>query len=319
MMLITSFGASIGGMATPVGTPPNLIGIGLIERITGTHIGFFRWMAIGVPLVLILFAFLAAFFAWTEHARACRSARPAPRDRARGTRDGSGRCRSGAAQRLLAFGVDGAAVDASRASSRIAGLGDAPIARAYMTSVPEGVAAMLGAILLFVLPVRWAARTFTHHLGRGRRASTGASSCSTAEDWRWATSRSRPGWRRRWARGSPSWLPGAGPMLLTTVFTGVAHPPVGDDVEHGVGQHGRAGGHRRGDGVRRVDPMLPALGATLGASMGFMMPISTAPNAIVYSSGHVPISAMMRYGIVLDIAGFVTIVGLLGLLGPLLF
>ena len=38
-----------------------------------------------------------------------------------------------------------------------------------------------------------------------------------------------------------------------------------------------------------VKPIEPALGATLGASMGFMMPISTPPNAIVYSSGHVPI------------------------------
>jgi sodium-dependent dicarboxylate transporter 2/3/5 len=61
----------------------------------------------------------------------------------------------------------------------------------------------------------------------------------------------------------------------------------------------------------RVDPMLPALGATLGASMGFMMPISTPPNAIVYSSGHVPITAMMRHGLVLDIIGFIIIVGLL--------
>jgi sodium-dependent dicarboxylate transporter 2/3/5 len=42
--------------------------------------------------------------------------------------------------------------------------------------------------------------------------------------------------------------------------------------------------------------------------MGFMMPISTPPNAIVYSSGHVPITAMMRHGVVLDIAGFVLIV-----------
>ena len=58
-----------------------------------------------------------------------------------------------------------------------------------------------------------------------------------------------------------------------------------------------------------VDPLQPALGATLGASMGFMMPISTPPNAIVYSSGHVPITAMMRHGIVLDVAGFIVIVG----------
>ena len=54
-----------------------------------------------------------------------------------------------------------------------------------------------------------------------------------------------------------------------------------------------------------VDPLRPALAATLGASMGFMMPISTAPNAIVYSSGYVPISAMMRHGLLLDLVGFV--------------
>jgi len=42
--------------------------------------------------------------------------------------------------------------------------------------------------------------------------------------------------------------------------------------------------------------------------MGFMMPISTPPNAIVYSSGYVPISAMMRYGVVLDVIGYVVIV-----------
>jgi solute carrier family 13 (sodium-dependent dicarboxylate transporter), member 2/3/5 len=57
-----------------------------------------------------------------------------------------------------------------------------------------------------------------------------------------------------------------------------------------------------------VNPVGPALGATLGASMGFMMPISTPPNAIIYSSGHVPITAMMRHGIALDIAGFLVIV-----------
>ena len=57
-----------------------------------------------------------------------------------------------------------------------------------------------------------------------------------------------------------------------------------------------------------IDPVEPALGATLGASMGFMMPISTPPNAIVYSSGHIPITSMMRHGIALDLAGFVVIV-----------
>ena len=64
-----------------------------------------------------------------------------------------------------------------------------------------------------------------------------------------------------------------------------------------------------------VRPVEPALGATLGASMGFMMPISTAPNAIVYSSGFIPITAMMRYGIALDVVAFVLIVAAVTLAG----
>ena len=67
-------------------------------------------------------------------------------------------------------------------------------------------------------------------------------------------------------------------------------------------------------GVRAVEP---ALGATLGASMGFMMPISTAPNAIVYSSGYVPIGAMMRHGLLLDAVAFLLIVAAVTWLGPL--
>ena len=50
-----------------------------------------------------------------------------------------------------------------------------------------------------------------------------------------------------------------------------------------------------------------------------MMPISTAPNAIVYSSGFIPITAMMRYGIALDVVAFVLIVVGVTLAGPILF
>jgi len=48
------------------------------------------------------------------------------------------------------------------------------------------------------------------------------------------------------------------------------------------------------------------------------MPISTPPNAIVYASGHVPITAMMRHGIALDIVGFVVIVIVVGAIGWLM-
>ena len=64
MMLVTSFAASVGGMATPVGTPPNLIGLGLIARLGGEPVSFLAWMRLGVPLVLVMTALLLGWFAW---------------------------------------------------------------------------------------------------------------------------------------------------------------------------------------------------------------------------------------------------------------
>ena len=119
-------------------------------------------------------------------------------------------------------------------------------------------------------------------------------------------------------KGITAWLPSQSTVALTMLFTGVAIVlseatsntaaanmivPIAIAVAQAAG----------------VRPLEPALGATLGASMGFMMPVSTPPNAIVYSSGFIPITAMMRYGLFLDVAGFVVIVALVLLLGPMVF
>jgi sodium-dependent dicarboxylate transporter 2/3/5 len=50
-----------------------------------------------------------------------------------------------------------------------------------------------------------------------------------------------------------------------------------------------------------------ALAAVFGASYGFMLPVSTPPNAIVYGSGMIPITKMIRSGIVFDLIGIVLI------------
>lgn len=57
-----------------------------------------------------------------------------------------------------------------------------------------------------------------------------------------------------------------------------------------------------------IDPRLLMLPATLSASNGFMLPIGTPPNAIVFGSGRIRIAQMVRYGFVLDIIGVVLIV-----------
>ena len=56
----------------------------------------------------------------------------------------------------------------------------------------------------------------------------------------------------------------------------------------------------------------------MAASLGFMLPVSTPCNAIVYGSGYVPLMRMVRYGIILDLIGIVVITGAVWLLAPLI-
>src|SRR5437773_6426739 len=61
LMLVTAFAASVGGLGTPVGTPPNLIGLGLIEQHLGMRISFFQWTCFGVPMAALLILFLVFY------------------------------------------------------------------------------------------------------------------------------------------------------------------------------------------------------------------------------------------------------------------
>ena len=58
MMLMAAYAASVGGIGTPVGTPPNLIGIALIDTLVGVKIPFFQWMLLALPLCGIMFLVL---------------------------------------------------------------------------------------------------------------------------------------------------------------------------------------------------------------------------------------------------------------------
>ena len=70
LMLITAFAASIGGFGTPVGTPPNLIGLGMISKNLNVQITFSQWMAFGLPLTICLLAFLFFYLSRTCGAEA---------------------------------------------------------------------------------------------------------------------------------------------------------------------------------------------------------------------------------------------------------
>jgi sodium-dependent dicarboxylate transporter 2/3/5 len=309
LMLITAFGASVGGMATPVGTPPNLIGIALLERATGIHISFAGWMVIGVPLSLLVFGFMAAYFRL-----AC--LRGAPLLQGAGIAAGEvqrmGKLDRGGRNVLAAFGLTVVLWVAPGVIRLVAG-GEGALARGLDASVPEAVAAMIGALLLFVLPVDWSARRFTLTWGQaakidwgiillfGGGLSLGGLTFST-------------GLADAIGRGVLHLAPAHTTFALTLVFTALAIlltetasntaaatmvVPVAIAVAQAAG----------------ASPVHPALGATLGASMAFMLPVSTPPNAIVYSSGKVPIAAMIRHGLTIDLFGLAAVVALVMALG----
>ena len=52
-----------------------------------------------------------------------------------------------------------------------------------------------------------------------------------------------------------------------------------------------------------INPVPVAVGIALSSSLGFMMPVSTPPNAIVYASGYIPITKMIKSGLIIDIIG----------------
>jgi sodium-dependent dicarboxylate transporter 2/3/5 len=314
MMLITSFGASIGGMGTPVGTPPNLIGIGMLQRIAGVRIAFFDWMALAVPILVVLFAFLAAMFYFT-------SVRGLTIGRQSIALVADELARLGPVSRgqrnvIAAFAVT-VLLWVAPGFVAIAGLDQTAGARAYAAAVPEGVAAMIGALLLFLLPLDWRAGRFTLTWEEAARIDWGIvllyGGGLAMGQLAFST-----GLATALGEGLTAWLPSNTTLALTMLFTGAAivlsettsNTASANMIIPIVIAVASAAG---------VRPIEPALGATLGASMGFMMPISTAPNAIVYSSRYVPITRMMAFGLALDLVAYVVIVAGVMLLAPVVF
>jgi sodium-dependent dicarboxylate transporter 2/3/5 len=54
-----------------------------------------------------------------------------------------------------------------------------------------------------------------------------------------------------------------------------------------------------------INPVMIAVGGALAASMAFMLPVATPPNALVYGTGRVPLQVMVRSGFLLDVTGWI--------------
>jgi solute carrier family 13 (sodium-dependent dicarboxylate transporter), member 2/3/5 len=301
-------------MATPIGTPPNLIGIGMIRELLGLQISFFRWMALGLPLAVGLYLVLALGF-WLAGARGLRLPEGTA-DLVRRELALLGRMSRGERNVMAAFFTT-VLMWTLPGLLTLVGQRSSGFALAYEASMPEAAAALTGAILLFVLPVDWRTRRFTMSWAEAVRIDWGTV-LLFGGGLAMGSLAFSTGLAEAMGRSVATWVPSHTSLAFTVIFTGFA--VLLSEMTSNTASASMvvpvAIAVCQAAGVRGIEP---ALGATLGASVGFMLPISTPPNAIAYSSGHVPIGAMMKHGVALDVVSFVVIVIVVSIMGPLLF
>ena len=299
LMLMTAYGCSIGGMATPVGTPPNIIAIGFIGEQLGVRISFVEWMLMAVPVTTVFMIIVFVYLNWVGRTGVTEipgaEAIIAERQRALGP------WKPGERNAVIAFGVTVLLWIGPGLLPLLLGR-EHPVAVAVLSSVPESVAALTGAILLFLLPVSSTERsTLTWKQAAqidwgtillfGGGLSLGTLSGAT-------------GLAQVIGEGITGLVPSNGVVPITfaaTLFTVVLSNTMSNTAAANIAvpiviSIAVAAG---------VDPITPAVAAALGASVAVVLPVSTPPNAIVYASGRIPITSMIKYGLLM---GFLAIV-----------
>ncbi len=314
MMLMVAYGASIGGIGTPVGTPPNLIGIGLIRTATGVDISFFRWMALTLPLFAVMAVVLFVML-YLLHPVSKTNIGSHLMDYIHKEKNTQGKWTWGQINTLFAFGV-AVVLWIMPGVLQLPWFEVTGLAQWMNTHIPESIVAIIAAILLFALPVNLSQRTFTLNwteavkidwgtillFGGGLALGSLMFKTGVAEEMGFGFTRLL-GVQTLWV------LTGVSIAMAIVLSEAASNTASANMIIPVVIAIAQAAG---------VSPLPPALGACLGASFGFMLPVSTPPNAIVYGSGLIPLPRMMKAGILFDILGFFIIWGGLYVLCPLL-
>ncbi|PLX69407.1 MAG: anion transporter [Denitrovibrio sp.] len=297
LMLGIAYAASIGGIATLIGTPPNTVLAGYLNKTYGYEITFASWLMVGVPLVLV---FLPLCWLWLTRVANPMKLKKVP----------CGKELIGAELKKMGSMVPGEKW--TLVVFTLTALGwifrkKLGFMFADPKLITDATIAMTGALLLFMIPINmkknqfvmdwhWASKLPWGVLilfGGGLSMAAGFKTSKLAE----------------WIGSQVSLLEHAPIIVLifavatliiflteltSNTATSAMVMPILSAVAIGLGQN----------------PLLLVVPAAIAASCAFMLPVATPPNAIVFGSGYVTIPQMVKSGIGLNIIGIILTVAI---------
>lgn len=313
LMLGVAYAASIGGMATLIGTPPNLVVAAAMKQLTGTSISFVQFMALGLPITLALLPLcwlLLVYVVFPGQPRLATHAGGMLRERLAGL----GPIRGGEARVLTIFSVTALAwIIRER---KVFGGVTVPGLVDLFPGLSDTAIGVAGALLLFLVPAKNAEGDTRSLLTwtEARRIPWdvllffgGGLTLAQAFETNGLTTWMSGGLER--LQGLPPWVILLGLAAIVLVLSELAsNLAVATMVMPIAAALGRSVG---------LPPVTLMLTAGFAASTGFALPIATPPNTIVFGSGMVSVKDMGRAGLLLDLVSIIVIVTVMLLLGPL--
>jgi len=309
LILAVAYSASLGGMATLVGTPPNAVFASLSKSLLAVDVSFVQWMAVGVPA-----SALSIFVAWLYMVhvgtRVDGVVIAGGRELVRGMLAGLGRM----------TGQEKAAV-ALFAAAALAWITRGLVWGHLAPGIDDAVIAIAAAMLAFVITAKasgepgqkrkplldWEAASKVPWgvllLVGGGLSLAGAFSATGLDAW---------------LAGNLAFLGGMHYLVVVLMIAGVT-VIISEMISNTATVALIIPVSASLAGALGINPMLLMVPVAVASAYGFMMPVGTPPNAIAFASGYVTAPRMARVGVVLDIIGVVLVSVISAILVPLVW
>jgi sodium-dependent dicarboxylate transporter 2/3/5 len=292
LMLGIAYASNIGGIATLVGTPPNVVFKAFIQKTYNVEVNFLSWMLVALPFSATLLLFTYYFLVKILYPNRL------------GAFEGAQQIIEAEVERLGPMQKGEKRTLAVFVSTALLWIGGGLVnAVNPWFQLSDEIVAVLAAVALFLVPVDFKKGIFIMEWKWAERLPWGilllfGGGLSLADALAKTGVIDLIGAQFEGMAGMGFWLIlglTAVSLFLTEVMSNVAlvtiFLPVVAGIANGAG----------------IDPLQICASVTMAASCAFMLPMSTPPNAIVFASGHIKIAQMAKAGIVLNLASILLV------------